>query len=513
MIIMIKKFALLLLILAVLASCGRSRENGQEPSPPGYPEEPPPTICTSGENGEGCETEGPSLYIPAYNEYRVILEIDPATRMVDGISSITFTNRTGVELETIVFRVYLNAFQEGFYPQPFFNEFRHRVFRGVQSYGYMNVHYAHLGNEELAFELDGTVLTLVLPEPLLPDVTIELHLQYDAYIPMIAHRIGGNDNALWFGMFLPVLAVHGENGWHTDDFHPAGAPFILEAANYSVEITTPIRYVVVGTGQRSEWTIEDTDTRNTNFEAHTARDFAFVISPYFNHAHAVTESGIDIHLYYYTDGLEIDHILEHARLSMEHFEYHVGRYPYGHITIVEADTMLDGAAFSQIVFVDTRRLLDGDLWALSHGIGVQWFASIVGTNRISEPWLTNGLIHFAQAGIFYPTPEELRTRMEREHGRIASRTDLFLSDSLDAFATHNHYSNTHRRKAKLMFYALYQRMGTEAFWGLLNQYYHLFSFGIATSEDFIRLAEEAYGDCLFLFFDEWIRAGDVPDLP
>ena len=506
---MIKKIALLLLMLAMLGSCGRNRENGYEPE-----EDSPPTICINGQYNQECEPE-PVLTpdIPPHNEYRIILDIDPATRMVEGISSVTFTNRADVELDTIVFRVYLNAFQEGFYPQPFFGGFTQRIFRNVSSYGFMNIHYAHLGNEELAFELDGTVLTLVLPEPLLPDVTVELHLQYDAYIPTIAHRTGGNEYALWFGMFLPILAVHSESGWHTEDYYPAGSPFILEVANYSVEITTPIRYVVAGTGQRSEWTIEDTDTRNTQFVAHTVRDFAFVISPYFTHAQTATESGIDIHLYYYTQGLDIDYILDHARLSMEHFEYHVGRYPFGHITIVEADTMLDSAAFSQIVFVDTRRLSDGNLWALSNGIGAQWFASIVGTNRIRDPWLTNGLVHFAQSRIFFHTPEELHAHMEREHGLIASRSDLYMSNGLEAFATHSHYANTHRRKAMLMFYALYHHLGAELFWGVLNQYYYLFSFHIATADDFFHLAEEAYGDCLNLFFDEWVKTGTVPPLP
>ena len=431
--------------------------------------------------------------VPRYNEYRVSLNIDPAANTVSGISRITFTNRAAVPLETIVLRVYLNAFMDS----------PHKL---------MEIQYASLDHESLEFELSDTVLTLVLPEQLKPNATVQLLLQYDAIIPRISQRTGRNDFAMWFGMFLPVLSVFDGEYWHTDAHYSVGHPFLLETANYSVEIVTPLRYTVVGTGLRTEEVTAD--TKVTRFSAHQARDFSFALSPYFQHAVTQTESGINIHLYHYTDTLDSDEILYMMRQSMEHFEARVGIFPFGHVTIVEANLPHRNASFSQVVFVDSAYLAwGGRYWGVAHGLGNQWFANIVGTNRIAEPWLTEGLTRFVQTGLFYSTPETLRERMEADFVSIKNRTTLYLYRGLYASPDNVHYAHAHGRKAMLMVYSLYIRMGEDVFWEFIAEYFQTFSFGIATVESFISLAEQFYGASLREFFDEWLYTGTVPPLP
>ncbi|MCL2223508.1 MAG: hypothetical protein FWB96_00915 [Defluviitaleaceae bacterium] len=433
--------------------------------------------------------EVPPPEVPRYNEYRISLDVNPEKRVVSGISHITFTNRASVPLDDIVLRVFLDA--------------------------YMKIQYAFLDNEPLEFELDETVLRLILPEPLQPHATVQILLQYNASVPKTAHLTGGNDYALWFGMFLPVLSVFDEqDGWFTRAFYPVGNPFLLETANFRVDITTPARYVVVGTGLRTEEVISDTDTRITNFAAHQARDFSFAVSPYFRHVYTSTKSGIDIHLYYYTKTLFTDEILDIARRTMEFFEARVGVFPLGKVTIVEADLPQDSVSFSQMVFANSSYLTHSErYWAVAHGLGNQWLANIIGTNRITEPWLTEGLTRFIQAGIFYPTPQAFRDRMEREHASIEARTTLFINRGLDASPNRAHFAHTHGRKAMLMTYALHHRMGDDLFWQFINAYYQNFSFAIATQSDFIALAEELYGASLQALFDEWMTVGTVPELP
>lgn len=452
--------------------------------------------------------------IPRYDKYRVSLEIDPEGRTASGLSHITFTNRAGVSLNEVVIRTYLNAFDKDAEP-PVFPELEWRAFPNGRDFGSITIQYAFLDHEPLEFFHDGTVLTLNLPEPLEPFETVQLLVQYGAIIPQISHRTGANEFAQWFGMFLPVLAVFDdETGWHTEPHYASGEPFLLEMANFRVEITTPARYSVVGTGLRTEEVMNDTDTKITHFTAHQARDFAFALSPYFHHANTSTESGIDIHIYYYTETLQPDEILESARRSMEFFERNVGTYPLGHVTIVETELTQDSLSFSQIVFADSRSLRrGGPYWSLAHGLGNQWFSNVVGTNQIAEPWLTEGLTRYIQAGLFYHTPDELRTRMEHDFESIEDATDLFLRRGLDASENRVHYAYTHGRKAMLMLYALNSRMGDEIFWQFISDYYQKFSFNIATVNDFTALAEETLGECLQDFFAEWLDSGTVPQLP
>ena len=471
-----------------------------------------------GENDDADENDEPVGYvidsippIPSHNDYMIMLEINPEERTVEGITRIHFTNRHDAPLETIVLRLFLNAFTENYAPAPFFNEWQ--VFRRGRVFPYMNIQYASVGGDSVPYEINGTVLVLHLPEPLPPDISAQVILQYNAFVPPMINRTGGNNHAMWFGAFLPVLAVHGEDGWHTEPLYPAGEPFFIEPASYQVSITTPLRYTVVGSGLRTEEIIEDTDTRITHFTAHLARDFAFALSPYFNHAHLMTDSGVDIHFYYYTEGLPVDAILEIAQQTVEQFTYRVGVYPFGHFNMVETELAADNASFPQIVFLDSDMLRADRLWGVAHGIGNQWFANVVGSNRIAHPWLSEGLTRFVQLEVFYPTYDELRERIELELATITGRTDLRILDDLSVHGNRTHYAHTQGRKAMVMLYSLYSRMGSESFWNMINQYYQSHSFQFATTDDFIRIAEDIHGRSLESFFQSWLDGGEVPVLP
>jgi len=451
--------------------------------------------------------------IPSHNEYIVTLEVDPETRTVQGISRISFTNRSEEALDIIAIRVFLNAFMPDVYPRPYTTDVLWQLNRPGYDRGYMTIEYVSINNETPEHTLDGTLLVLHLTEPLYPEATTHLILQYSAYVPMLGHHIGGNENGMWMAMFLPVLAVYAPpRGWHTDPFFPLGEPFFLEAANYQVAITTPIRYTVVGTGHSTEEIIDDTDTRITRFTASMARDFAFaILSPTYQRTNIEIASGIEINLYYYSPdvGERAEFILETAVRTVEHFEYMVGAYPFGQINIVEAEITQPSVGFSQIIFADTLHLTRGNLVHLSHSLGSQWFSSIVGINPITETWLDMGLTRLVRASGFYDTPE-LHEHMMEVYNRIAHRTDMFMSDSLWAHDNRELFVDTQGRKAMLMLYQLKQLMGDAYFWEFISTYYQVFSFQIATMQDFITMAEEFYGDSLQAFFYPWLFYGTIP---
>ena len=507
------RLALCLVILLLpfaAASCDRQQPEGIRNNTQATQGNVPDT--TKPTSGHDDYAEDLSVPIPALNEYMVSLEINTDDRTVNGIQRVVFSNRTGEPLYDIVLRTFLNAFSEGFEPAPFFPEHETRVFRGGRSYGSIDVQYASIDNESLEFDHDGTVLILHLPLPLAPGDTVHLTIQFVAAMPSIAHLTGGNDNAMWFGMFLPHVAVFGEDGWHTEDFYPAGSPFILENASFNVEVWTPARYTVVGSGIRTEETIEDTNTKLTTFVAQQARDFAFAISDSFTHARISTASGVDIHFYYYTESLAPDDILGFARDLMEQFESRVGTFPFQHITIIEADLSFEGASLSQVVFMDPILPIQGNFRWLAHAIGNQWLKNIVGSNRILYPWLTEGLTRFASAALLYEAREELHEIMAEQYESVASYDDLHLTHSLDKFESWRHFAYTHGRKAQLMFYALYDLMGDDEFWHLISLYYHTFSFSMASGADFFMLAEEVFGESLDGFIADWFHSGNVPRL-
>ena len=497
-------FCFLLLLMMLAAACGRGSLPVEIPEPT-----PDATYVET-----GYQTPEPMmaiLDIPGFDHYDVSLTIDPVARMVtSGMSRITFTNRTAGDLYEIVLRVPLNAFEEG--RRHTFAEFERRVYRHGRDYGFMNIQYVTVDNEEMDFALDGTVLLLNLETPLAPGTTVQLVLQYNAYIPMISHRIGANRQAMWFGMFLPMLAVYGEDGWLTPDFYPAGDPFILEMANFAVEIITPADYIVAGTGVKTgEIPVEDTNTRVTTFVANNTRDFAFAVSSYFRQEWISSDSG-DIHLYYFTEDLPVDLILDIARESIGQFSYRAGHYPFDHIRIIETEIFRDFMVFSNVIFVDTQSLMQPNYMALGRALGQQWFFNVVGSDPVSESWLDKGLVRYLSIRLFY-SPVAAWAHMSSAYGTVAARDDLYLGRGLGTFENWRDYYQTHHIKGMLMFDALSRRMGDELFWELVHQYFQTFYFRIATGEDFMMLAEEVYGGSLADFFEEWFADGTVPPLP
>ncbi|MCL2361125.1 MAG: M1 family metallopeptidase [Defluviitaleaceae bacterium] len=490
------------MVLGFLVACGR-----------GVPEDYPEPSHTQYEDyiaDENDDTPEPlPLYIPGADHYDVSLTVDPATRTVSGISRTTFTNRTGEPLDTIVLRVFLNAFNEGI--PSYLPEFEESIFRHGSSYGYMDIQHVTINNEDLLYDLIGTVLLLHPTEPLAPWETVQLVLQYNAYVPMIAHRTGANDRAMWFGMFLPVLAALGEDGWLITEHYLFGDPFVLGMASFEVEVITPADYIVAGTGVTTEEIpMFEADTRVTVFTASNARSFAFAISPYFQRERLTTEGG-DIHLYYYSDDLPVDNILEIVRGAMDDLSDRIGQYPFEHIRIIETDMFLGEMSFSNMIFIDTENLRNPDSQALTRVLGQQWFPHIVGSNPVLESWLSRGLVRYIVAGLFHDRIE-LRAHIAEEYLGLTGRDDLFLTNNLGVFDNWMDYYQTHHIKGMLMFDALYNRMGSELFWELIQQYFQTFIFRIATGADFKDLAEEIYGENLQDFFDEWFIGGIVPPL-
>jgi hypothetical protein len=366
--IMNTRVVILFRILAVLAvgallfaACGGTgngtvAENGtvtagEVPNPPVavLPDDPAPVYTP---------IEPYAMPLPAYDEHNIHLAVHPeedGSILITGISRITFTNRLDENM--------------------YFAEF---ILRSGTEIG-----YAAKDNEPLYWEKQAGVLVLsFLDTPVKPKETVQLVLQYSATVLRIPSPTGGNNIAMWFGDFTPVIGTYYG---------------VQNVANFNVSITAPSEYIVVAAGTRVE-EIQDDAGRTTRFEARQLRDFAFALSPYFNHAHTTTDTGIDIHLYHFTKALMVETVLDNARDALSHFEQSVGMFPLGHITLIEAETP-GGAAFSQVIFANTGHMRLRNFNAIRDGVGRQWFGGIVGV----EPDFAGELISltFSDNGCSY----------------------------------------------------------------------------------------------------------------
>lgn len=478
-------------------------------------EEDTNNITATTQTTQSAQQQTDEAHIENQNEYNISIDVNPETNEVNGIEKIKFKNRTELKFNKIYFNTYLNAFSRGSENKPYFDEFKNKVFKYGESYGYMDIMNVSMNNEDLKFTLDGTILCVELDEPLNQEATAEITIQFHAKIPKICHRTGSNDKAMWFGNFLPTLAVYDSDGWHTENYYPAGEPFYGRISNYNVKISTPKDYKVIGSGE-SQVSVKE-DKSITTFKTKMSRDFAFAVSKNFEKSTKTSKLGIDINFYHYSNIKDIDTFLDTAANSIDYYSSVIGTYPYESLDIVETELFISGGMeYPQIIFMDSEYLKnEASYKTLSHEIAHQWYYNIIGNNQIKYAWLDEGMSNFIQDGVFYDN-SQIKDKMETEYNNLKNKLPQLELKKLDTstkdYSTWFNYYNIQYVKSKLMIYSLKLKMGDIKFNEFLKTYYSKYSFKVVTKEDFISTAEDIYGSELKQFFNDWLEGEELPPL-
>ena len=99
-------------------------------------------------------------------------------------------------------------------------------------------------------------------------------------------------------------------------------------------------------------------------------------------------------------------ILNAAVRAVGLFEAKFGAYPYGSLSIVQAD-LNDGQEYDGLVFLATKFYNEYDGSARSnlvaigvHEIAHQWWFGLVGSDQAMEPWLDEAMAVYSEA-LFY----------------------------------------------------------------------------------------------------------------
>lgn len=486
--------------------------DGNEASPTPTPSAEPSPLLTAAQTPSASAEPEPLKY----NEYIISLEYFPEMRTVSGVERVTYKNRTGSPIYRVFFNLYLNAFDEDPSVTPYFQSNYDAIFKYGKDYGKINVTSAFVDGAPASHLVSGTVLNVYLPFLLYPDEEVTIELSFEAYIPKIAHRTGADDNAAWFGNFLPILAVYDAEGWHTEPYYPAGKPFYSNISNYSVKITTPAEYTVVGAGDASY--TETGGKKITAFNAKMLREFAFAVSNGYKEAAGFSETGVYIYFNHYSpmDAEKSGLIVDIAADCVDYMSSRIGGYPYKNLTIAENGNYAGTTTYPTLIFLNTETIQSSSLsleFSIAGAIARQWFYNIVGNNQISEAWLGEGLSAFVSYEYVYDD-EQLENAMRDLYLRLsenyANLPYTSMLDDLSVYSTSNEFYSIQYTKALLMFYALREKMGRDMFDEFLKVYYKNNYFMVASRKNLVTAAEEVYGESLTGFFANWIYGDELP---
>lgn len=403
--------------------------------------------------------------------YLIDAELDAPNRVLNGKQKIIYTNYSPDTLRVLYLNLYVNAFKKNSLMENYQNERNH--YEGGSIISYLNERYLgynlvrDIRDEEegfLDFEIDDTILKIVLEAPILPGATQSFTLDFELKIPVLLRRMGWhNREGIEFSMaqWYPKVCVYDQKGWHLNYY--LGREFYGEFASFDVSITLPENYTVGASGHlqnaadihdmkkkdpdetrsdrlfyhKDSLTISDTSSvkgldsllaafaelvksqrpslkrRTWNYHAENVHDFAWSADPDYVYETADVES-VQVHLLYQPDVAEKwKEMKMWTAQILKYMNDHVGAYPYKDFTIAQAGD--GGMEYPNIVFITGDRDKKSLASVTAHEMVHNWFYGLMGNNETMEAWLDEGVTSYYTTRLMeymfgrnamtdYPTP-------------------------------------------------------------------------------------------------------------
>jgi hypothetical protein len=349
----------------------------------------------------------------------------------------------------------------------------------------------------LNYDLNGQRLTVYLADGLTPGAQITLSMRFRISIPakIKEHPYGYDVDQVnltdWYPFVVPY--VMGQ-GWVLHEPGGMGEHLVYDAADFEVNIRTTDPSIVLATSgvadpePNGEW---------TRYRLSGARSFAVSASDQFLMYDATAgTAGAQIRAYYYS-GYETEGaaILNAAVRAVGIFEAKFGPYPYGSLSIIQAD-LNDGQEYDGLVFLATKFYNEYDDSARSnlvaigvHEIAHQWWFGLVGSDQAMEPWLDEALCVYSEAIFYkfiYPNSADwwwnFRVNWFGPSGYVD--TNIYEPPTFRAYVNASYLNGANFLEA------LNYRMGDDAFFQFLQDYTSRYGRGRATAYDFFAVARQ-----------------------
>ncbi|HEX3233870.1 MAG TPA: M1 family metallopeptidase [Gemmatimonadales bacterium] len=195
-----------------------------------------------------------------------------------------------------------------------------------------------------------------------------------------------------------------------------------------------------------------------------------------------------------------------VRRILPHYAALFGEYPFVREKYGIAEFPLHSFREHQTLPSYGAALITGDHrndWIVAHELAHQWFGNLVTARSWSDVWLHESFATYAYA-----------LWREREGGDSAYTAALasFYQPSYegsivvpDTADLSRLFTATQFQKGAWVLHMLRHLMGDARFFGAIRSYLADHAYGTATTADFERACERAYGAPLAWFFDEWLR--------
>ncbi|MDD4569228.1 MAG: M1 family metallopeptidase [Tepidanaerobacteraceae bacterium] len=450
--------------------------------------------------------------------YEIDVAFDPEEKKVVALQKVTIFNDKTEGFEQLYFNLYPNAFKT-FDKAPFPRVEMERAYPEGFAPGYINIKNIMVGSSEVNYEIEDTLLKVILKETFQPKNKLVLTVEFEAIIPPSYGRFGYGQNTFNIANWYPILAVCDDEGWHNDPYYNIGDPFYSEVALYQVRIKAPKDYIVAASGSLQEKRNEG-DHVIWSFDTGLVRDFAWIAGTNFN-IKDINVGNTRITSYY----LEDDEIygtkaLEYAQKAIVFFNEYFGVYPYDDYSVVAADFYIGGMEYPNLVMIGSEFYSDGGLleYVVVHETAHQWWYGLIGNNQIEESWLDEALAEYSTVLYYEHIYGKRAGRRIYEQAILnpykhyeAVNTPGPILRHLCDFIDWREYSATVYYRGAIMLKDLESRIGKGKLREALRYYFEQNLYKNATTTDLIEALNRACGVDWTEYIYNWLQSTEPLD--
>lgn len=429
--------------------------------------------------------------IPEHESYLLNTVVDYDLHRVTVEETIQYPNHTGQELASLTLAIAANLWADCFHLQE------------------VNVDEIPVTN----FSLNLHRLDLPLPTPLVPDSVATVTLRYSLSLPYMdqvnsqrARIFGYSEIQMNLVNWYPFIVPFKDGEWLIREPWSHGEYLVYPLADYQVNLEfasmgNPPIVAASGFAEPGGSSTRYTLTNGRAFAISASREFQV------SSMQAGKVTVLSYYLPIYKNAGEA--AMQASAQALQVFSERFGPYPHKTLSIVIAD-FKDSMEFSALFFHSRSfyDLYDGSIqnyltFVAVHETGHQWWFEQVANDQALEPWLDESLTTYSELLYYEALAPELvpwwwsyRVDFFEPRGKID--IPVYEGQDADTYKYIVYLNGAH------FLQDLRERIGDEAFFSFLKDYYLKQRGGISTSEDFFHILDAHtdmdYSDIIRIYF-------------
>ena len=486
-----------------------------------------------------------NAYYQQYAKYKMDIDVDAQNFTYTGNQTLTYTNNSPDELKVVYFHLYWNAFKAGsMMDQRVAGQAKNGDSRlqvngisrlasiPVEEEGAQNIHWIKQNGKDLKFEIQETIMKVVLDKPLKPNSSTTFTMNWDAVIPKQIRRAGRNNREgidMTVTQWYPKIAEYDYDGWATFDY--VGREFHAPFSDYEINIKIDKEYVI-GAGGTLENPSEvkgydqkasvkaDKDNKATwKWTAKNMLDFAWA-----------ADRDYTVENFTILDGPKVFYVYqksEKTKLWQESQPYvtkffqimnaSFGRYPYPSYSFIQGgDGGMEYGMCTMILGEATS--LKGLLGLMIHEGGHSWNQQIMAYNESMRPWMDEGFTSYYESLVMHqilPPKEPEANPFVGSLNNYRNFVKKGIEEPAVWFGDHHDngsaYSFSTYVKGELFLVQLGYIMGEQNLTATMKEFYRQWNLKHPTDRDFLHIAQKVSGMDLKWFQNYWINTTKTID--